>query len=753
MFSISPYFRVIPVAAVLFALPARGQAPQLDVQGRITDAQTGQALPGASVYWLGSETGTSSDPEGYFALDLPGQTPAGEQIRATGQPKNRLVVSQVGYQSDTLTILDQQALVVNLVPGKVLNEVSVEGRQDAASLLSPINQVTISEHELTRGACCNLSESFETTTDVDVEFTDGISGARQVRMLGLDGRYVQMLTENRPGTRGLALPYGLTFVPGTWMSSIQVTKGPGSVINGYEAMSGQLNVEYHKPETMDKLFLNAYGSVFGRLEANAHGSAKVSDLTSMGWFGHGAWVGRQNDHNDDGFLDIPESESFVLMNRWSFEGRRAIHGQAGAEYVHQDLYGGQLDSRNADISDRYSNPVSTRRAQAWSKIGWIHPDKERRSSGLVLQGTWHQQESRYGNRYAYAGESKTLHANLINDVPLGSGTAHLLRTGASLLVDDISESLSDPTASNELFIGQIRERMETVPGVFAEYSLDLRDWSVVAGARADYHNLLGWQAAPRVHVRKCWNEKTTLRVSGGRGWRTVNPILEFSNWLNSARVFTADEGLLWESSWNTGGGFQQLFALGQRDWSLRIDYFYTGFDQRVVVDLDSDPEAVLVQQSPSYSRSHAGQIELDGQVWKGLTLRVAWKYEDVRAETAGELRRETFVPRWRSLASVGYETPNERWQADATLQLVGPSRLPLSFEETESPIYPQLLAQVTRHFQAWSLYVGSENITGFYQHHAIRGAANPFGTNFDAAGLWGPVMGRNVYAGVRFALN
>jgi outer membrane receptor for ferrienterochelin and colicin len=737
--------RILPLLALFLGVAARGQTPLPEIRGRVTDAETGLALPGANVFWLGSTSGTSADLEGYFALGMPAQeAPIGERL---------LIISQVGYQSDTLALSNPLALEVSLLPGQVLSTVSVEARQDAASLLTPINQVTISEHELTRGACCNLSESFETTTDVDVEFTDGISGARQVRMLGLDGRYVQLQTENRPGIRGMALPYGLTFIPGTWMSSIQVTKGPGSVVNGYESMSGQINVEYHKPETADKLFLNAYGSIMGRLEANAHGKAKISPLTTMGWFAHGAWVGRQNDHNEDNFLDMPESESFVLMNRWSFTGRRAVHGQAGAEYAHQDLYAGQRNSRDADINAVYSNPISTRRAQAWTKVGWIHPDKERRSTGLIVQGTWHQQESRYGNRYAYAGESKTLHANLINDVPLGSGESHLLRTGASLLLDDVTESLSDPTASNETFSGQLRERMEAVPGGFAEYAFERSDWSVVAGARLDYHNTLGWRGAPRVHLRKCWNNKTTLRVSGGRGWRTVNPILEFSQWLNSSRQFMADEGLLWESSWNSGGSFQQAFALGERDWSLRLDYFYTAFEERVVLDLDSDAGIAIVQQSPSFSRSHAGQVELDGQVWKGMTLRMAWKYEDVRAETAGELRRETFVPRWRALASLGYETPDEHWQADATLQLVGPSRLPLGFADSESPVFPQLLAQVTRHFGAWSVYAGSENITGFHQHDAIRGASNPFGTNFDAAGLWGPVMGRNVYAGVRFTLN
>ncbi len=372
---------------------------------------------------------------------------------------------------------------------------------------------------------------------------------------------------------------------------------------------------------------------------------------------------------------------------------------------------------------------------------------------MVLQGTWHQQQSRYGNRYEYAGEQRTIHANFINDFPIGGTEAHLIRAGGSLLLDDLSEELSNPMASDANPDAQIWERMEVVPGVFGEYNLELRDWSVVAGIRADYHNLLGWFATPRLHVRKCWNEQTTLRLSGGRGLRTVNPVLEFNNWMNSARVFERDSGLLSESAWNTGGGLMQVFSLGEREWSVRLDYFYTAFEDRVVADLDADANAIVIRQAEGFSRSHAGQVELEGEMAKGLSLRLAYKYEDVRAQTAGELRPEAFVPRWRSLISMGYQTPKKDWQADATLQLTGPARLPLDFEDTESPVFPQLLAQITRNFTQWSVYVGSENITNFSQHHAIRGANDPFGSDFDAAGLWGPVMGRNVYAGVKFTLN
>jgi outer membrane receptor for ferrienterochelin and colicins len=715
------------------------QADTWLLRGYLSDAADGQALVGASVYLPGTSTGTSSDARGYFELPLP-------------QPKAQVVISMVGYRSDTLLADARKTLRTSLQLGAGLPALEVEARREAASLLEPINQVTISRDELNRAACCNLSESFETNLDVDMQFSDGVSGARQVRMLGLDGRYVQLLSEGRPGVRGLALPYGLTAIPGPWLSAIQITKGPGSVVNGYEAISGQLNVEYHQPKSADKLFLNGYGSLMGRAEANAYGSTDVGERSATAWFGHGSWVGRQNDHNRDGFLDLPTGQTWVLMNRWSIEGEGALKGQVGAEYTHQDILGGQLNSAETDINSVYSNPVAVRRAQVWARGGWSNPDNPRRSSGLTAQATWHEQNSRYGNRHEYRGEQRTLYLNQVNDLPLGSSGNHLLRSGASLLVDDLSEQLADPLNPSVPREGELWERTELVPGVFAEYTFEQGDWSVVAGARLDYHNLAGWIGTPRLHLRRCWNEQTTLRLSGGRGFRTVNPVLEFSQWLNSSRALLRDPGLLQESAWNTGGSLVQSFKLGQRSWAFRVDYFYTAFEDRVVADLDSDAGSLVIRQSEAFSRSHAAQAELDGELSKDFSLRLAWKYEDVRAETAGQLRREVFVPFWRGLVSLGYQTCDKRWQADATLQLTGPQRLPLDFAGQRSPVFPQVLAQVSRRFERWTVYAGTENLTGFHQHDAIRGASNPFGPDFDAAGLWGPVMGRNVYAGFKYTI-
>ena len=65
-----------------------------------------------------------------------------------------------------------------------------------------------------------------------------------------------MMTENVPNLRGASLPYSLGFVPGLWMQSVQVSKGAASVKNGYESLTGQINIEFVKPQGTDGVRVN-----------------------------------------------------------------------------------------------------------------------------------------------------------------------------------------------------------------------------------------------------------------------------------------------------------------------------------------------------------------------------------------------------------------------------------------------------------------------------------------------------------------
>ncbi len=735
----------LPLLALLAAAPLRAQpGPEPGtLHGTVTDAATGTPLAGATVFWPEAGTGTVTDTAGAFRTERP--------------PKARsLRFSMVGYSTKTFTIHQPGRMDVALAADeRVLEEAVVEASRQSASMLEPVNLVTIGTDELQRAACCNLSESFETTADVDVSYTDAVSGAKQIRMLGLDGRYVQLLTEGRPGVRGLALPFGLTYIPGTWMSAIQVTKGPGSVVNGYEALSGQVNVEYHKPQDIDPLSLNAYGNIAGRLEFNAHGGGKVGGKAATASYFHGHWTGRENDRNGDGFLDIPIGLMSAAQHRWQFQGPGPWRGQLGAEGVLQRLDGGQVGAAaESDPRALYDYALRAKRARVYGKLAKISERHPGRSVGSMWQATWHEHTTRHGDRYALDARQRSAYANVIHDHPFPN-PAHALRVGGSLVVDEFTSELTrrpeDPDPERT-----VTQRTEIVPGAFAEYTYERNEWSVVTGLRLDHHNLTdaGFFATPRLHLRKCWNLRTTWRLSGGSGFRTVNPVVEFSPWLNSARDFRypANGTLLTERSYGAGTGLVQLFTAFGREGQLRVDAHATWFTDRVVADLDADPGAVTVRQATGPARSYAAQAEVEHEILTGLDLRLAAKYEDVRVRTAGQLRRETFVPVWRGLAGLAWTSGNERWTANATLQLTGPSRLPLAYATERSEAFPLLLGQVSHKVGAWRVYVGTENALNYRQPDPIRGAEDPFGPAFDAAGVWGPILGRNVYAGVTVTL-
>jgi len=206
------------------------------------------------------------------------------------------------------------------------------------------NSELLNSSELKRAACCNLGESFTNNPSVEVSYSDAATGSRQIKLLGLSGTYVQMLTENIPNLRGAAAPYGLNYIAGPWMHTIQISKGASSVKNGYESITGQIDVEYLKPQDDQKLDLNAYADHRGRAEANATGNIHLGDKWSTGLLLHGENTFTSHDENGDGFMDSPKIKQFSGMNRWAYLSDNYIF-QAGVKFVGENRTSGQ-DSKH-----------------------------------------------------------------------------------------------------------------------------------------------------------------------------------------------------------------------------------------------------------------------------------------------------------------------------------------------------------------------------------------------------------------------
>ena len=717
------------------------------LRGTVGETVTNKRVPlvGANVYWLGTTTGASTDSLGRFAL------PVVDSVR-------RLVVSYVGYQSDTLTIINPtQAVVATLRAERTLAAVTVSGAPGQIDRINPIQTELITQRTLAKAACCNLSESFETNASVSVSFADAVTGAKQIQFLGLGGQYVQTNVENIPTIRGLATTFGLNYIPGTWITSIDVGKGAGSVVNGYESMSGQMNIELQKPDSPDRLFLNGYANSFGRFEGNVNWSQPINKKWSVGVLGHASTQRVEIDQNGDGFRDLPLYTQLNAINRYKYSSDRFM-AQFGVKALYDDRDGGQL-SRVGPT--RYDFGSTTKRLEFFSKTAILFPDKPYKGLGLILNGLTHDQTANFGYR-PYLGQQRTLYANLIYQNIIGN-TNHTYKAGLSYLLDDYRESLT-PIQQN---------RTESVPGVFAEYTYTDSDrLTLVLGGRFDYHNLFGAQWTPRAHLKYNLSNSLTLRASGGRGFRVPNLLIENVGYFVSSRAIVNEATLQPEISWNYGLSLSQDFQLLGMKSSFVVDYHRTTFQNQLIVDVDHPREIHFYnlnsQGRSAQSYANSFQAELNVQPARRFDIKVAYRLFDVQQTMGGPFGESRLLPKMmvardRVLLNAGYALPFDKWKFDATLQWNGPRRIPYlregyvhtSYENMPiaySPGFATLYAQVSRAFRSgWEVYLGGENLTGFRQTNPIISPNDPYSANFDAGSqVWGPITGAMVYVGFRF---
>jgi len=724
------------------------------IKGQIISKKDGSPLAGADVSSATTTHATVTDIEGGFTLDLPDTV-------------GSIAISYVGFKTDTLAIPGNTAeLKIALEPTENLKEVVVEKRKKSTeiSLLGTAKTEKIGSRELMKAACCNLSESFETTPSVDVGFTDAVSGYKQITMLGLSGPYTLITRENIPDVRGLAAITGLTFTPGTWVESMQLSKGSGSVVNGYEGTAGQINVEWLKPfeKEAPKLLLNGYQSTQGRTEGNLVLNHKFSDKLSTNLLLHGKGEWMRVDQNNDGFMDQPMGQTFAGANRWFYFDDSGLEIQGGIKGVYLDNTGGQKSYRRGDEqaagnSWGYTNKVQ--RAEAWAKIGKIFPEKPYKSMGLQLSGIYHNQESRYGAR-SYDAKQQSFYTNYIYQDIIGN-TNHVIKGGASFQYDRYEER----------FAGTPFGREEMVPGIFTEYAYNyLTKFNIVAGLRVDYHNLFGAFVTPRLHIRYAPLEQSVFRASVGRAQRTANIFAENMGYMASGRSFLlplipeADKdkpyGLDPEVAWNMGVNFTQKFMLNYRDGAFSVDYYYTDFTNQIVTDIET-PGRLSFYNLDGKSYAHSLQAQLDYEPVRMLDVRLAYRWYNVQSTYGGVLKEKPLIAAHRAFANIGYETGNG-WKFDYTVQWIGPKRLParvyaeggIPVPEEYSQSFIQMNAQVSKSWKegAFEIYAGGENLTNFMQQNMIIGADNPFGSNFDGSLVWGPGMGRNIYAGFRYKI-
>ncbi|APQ16868.1 TonB-dependent receptor [Maribacter hydrothermalis] len=749
------------IIIVLIALVSGHVSSQEKVEGVVLDSEGANALSlsGANVYWQDSQTGVVTDFDGKFSIPFKKEF-------------NRLIISYVGFESDTLTVNEPKTLRISLKPSNELDEVVVQQERDniQKTYFSPQNVITVNSAELLKAACCNLAESFETNPSIDVNLSDGLTGTKQIQMLGLTSPYLLITQENIPMVRGASQAYGLTFTPGTWIESIQITKGAGSVVNGYESISGQINTELVKPLTDNEVFVNGYANQNGRYELNSHFNRKLTEKLSTGLYLHGNTRTQKEDNNEDGFLDAPLGEQINVMNRWqyqdaekgwvSFFNVRFLNDEKQVGQVDFNPDTDRVDGTNGSLSgaEVWGSEINTRRFDTSLKLGYVFPELPFQSLGFQTSYSLHKQDSYFGFR-TYDINHESIYSNLLFNSIIGD-TRNKFKTGITFAYDGYNEMVTAIDYSRD----------DTSVGAFFEYSYEnLEKVSLTAGLRVDNHNRLGTFVTPRFHIRYTPWEKGSLRGSFGRGKRAANIFAENQQLFASARTINIDVaggsvyGLEPEDAWNYGVSFLQGFNFLNRKGDISLDYYITDFEDQVVVDWENSQE-VSFYNLEGKSSAKSFQVEVNYELLTRLNFRTSYKFYDVSTDYKSGNLQKPLLAQHRFFANLGYETKTKdngaQWKFDYTLHTLGEMRLPdtssneaaYQLGEYSSP-YSLMNAQITKVFSdKFEVYVGGENLTNEQQNNPVLGANEPFGPNFDTSIVYAPIMGRMFYGGFRFKI-
>lgn len=651
-----------------------------------------------------------------------------------------------------------------------IQEISVVQRKKGKvkSRTEAFDTEKINSEELCRAACCNLSEAFETSASVDVAYSDAATGAKQIRLLGLSGTYVQLIQENTPAVRGLAQNFGLEYIPGPWMQSIQVSKGTSSVINGYEATSGQINVELLKPQTQNPLSVNLMFNSEIMAEANIMGGWQVlkdsiyNKSLYTGILAHytGSYMGM--DENRDSFVDMPKTQNANLANRWFYK-----HNNYTFQAFVRGLYDRRRAGQIANMADTIANPyhinLNTWRVEGFLKNGYVFDEESGSSVALITAVSYHNLDNTYGVRSWQANQLNAYLNAIYQGNFEGSGEVdndHRLSAGLSVNFDKYNENLQITNHQSPMTNYDL-SRYEVVPGVFAEYNFKYDEMlSLVAGVRADYSTRYGFFVTPRMNIRYTPFEWWTLRGSVGMGYRSPNAVADNAFILPSSRVLHLADTIKQERAVNAGISTTFYIPLGSKELQLSAEYYYTHFLNSLIVDLDQDPHGVSIYNQTDIpnakSFAHSAQIEASIEVLRGWTWTAAFRWTDVRQTTidangVASLRTKALSNRFKGVITTSYQTPLKKWQFDLTAQFNGVGRMPDGFEQ---PFrwYPQLMAQITKYWRTCSLYVGAENMTNFRQKEPIIDSFQPFGPDFDASMVCGPTTGWKIYVGFRYDL-
>ena len=733
-----------------------------EITGKVVEIIDNEEMPvvGANVYWIDNSGGTISNIDGEFKLE-------------NSKNNSLFIISYVGYQNDTLEVGNSFSKII-LKKDSELDEVSIEynRKSSSVSLLSSSNVINISSEELLKAACCNLAESFETTPSIDVNFSDAISGRKQINMLGLSSPNILMSIENIPSIRGSLQSYGLAYIPGTWIESIQIAKGSGSVVNGYESISGQINAELRKPLVDDKLFLNLFANQMERIELNTHFTGNLSTKIDYGLYFHTNRKDASADNNNDGFRDTPTGNQLNILNRFQYTNlQKGIVGFFDFNYVNDKRVYGENEYIDQFIFNENQNfwggKSESEILKTNFKLGYVNPDIPYRSLGIQFAFTNIDMGSTFGNSVHDTRQIST-YSNLVYNSIIGN-TQNKIKTGISFSYDNYDEFI-DNLGLNLFDIS----RLEKSIGAYFEYNYDDSDkLNLTAGIRYDNHNKIGSFISPRFHLKYSVLPKSIIKLSFGKATRIANIFSENQKLFYSSRqiLFTEDSspsdfsGLNAEEALNYGISIINSFKVFDRDSQLVLDYYITDFQNKVVVDWET-PSIVNFYNLTGKSFSNSFQIQYSYNISNSIDILFAYKNTIAKTDYISQGRlKNPLTPEKRVFFNFAYDGPKNKkggnWKYDLTYNHIGEQRLPSTLSnpvEYRISNFSERLnlinTQITRVFsEKFQIYLGVENLTNYRQKNTILAPDDPYGDYFDATYVYGPIFGRMSYIGLRYYIN
>lgn len=764
------------------SVTVKGTVYSLDSDGRK------EALPYASIFWL--EKGT------YMEANIDGKF---EFMYFEGQ-KSTLVATAIGFGKDTVEIKSGMTSVEFVLKGEnEIGQAKVVARNEGNFLSKVAVKKTevISAAGLCKMACCNLAESFENSASVSVGFSDAVTGARQIQLLGLSGSYTQMLDENRPVMRGLASPFGLTYVPGQWLESIQIAKGPSSVINGFEAITGQINMEHRKPTDEVPFFANLLFASSLRTEANIASSLQINKKWSTVLLGHFsidpmAHDGDVFDKNAaDGFRDDPYARQFNFANRWLYYDESGLQVRFGVKVFHDKRRGGMMEfddtygnrtslgiddvnrkfqykDAEGNLVDKYGlwgTSIRNKGVNPYFKIGIPLDAENNHNIAIVGDYNYYQMNSFFGLKN-YDGIQNSGFLNVIFQGTPNEN--HRYSIGIRNQFDDFNEHLLDRTVSGEngnKIIDYEKDdfnlsRRENSIGLYGEYTYTLGDkFTAVADMSVDYNNIHGWLFAPRANLKYSFTDWLVVRAAGGRGYRSPNVVVDNLGMLSTGRRINIADNLDIEDAWTYGANITGYFPLPNETQNnyISFDYFRTDFVHQIIADQEVDTDNVYLYNVDGPSFTNTYQVDFSIEPIERFTIMATFRYTDAKVSLKGQgLVDRPLTSKYKGVLNLQYATRMNIWTFDFTAQLNGPARLPnyavKEGESNYSPVYPVLYAQITRKFKGFDIYIGAENLLNFRQKNPIINANDPYSTAFNASAIWGPLMGIKAHIGMRFTL-